>query len=273
MPRAKNLTETNLPELLQILRTRLPVIRHINARNTEICRPEQPREPLRLPVVRELAAIQLHEPDAERPRPGERLLFRELLLPRRLPKMMIKHCNFHLSTPLRQNPRMRFCRIWQPVRQHRCCSLKVLHQQDFQTYIPHAAPFAAPFCCFDRLPPFLPLSYPPSAGLPTLAQSSFFVIVEFSNDTAFYTIISSNDVAPDTNRSLYYVAIGAFRSLHYVAIHVFRSLNYVAIHAFCSLHYVAADALRPLNYLALYGVILYKAVRAKNASVHFIMNS
>ena len=154
---------------------------------------------------------------------------------------------------------MRFCRIWQPVRQHRCCSLKVLHQQDFQTYIPLAAPFAAPFCCFDRLPPFLPLSYPPSPGLPTLAQSSFFVSVEFSNDTAFYTIISSNDVAPDTNRSLYYVAIGAFRSLHYVAIHVF-----------CSLHYVAADALRSLYYVAFYGVILYKAVRVKNASAHFI---
>ena len=176
---------------------------------------------------------------------------------------------------------MRFCRIWQPVRQHRCCSLKVLHQQDFQTYIPLAAPFAAPFCCFDRLPPFLPLSYPPSPGLPTLAQSSFFVSVEFSNDTAFYTIISSNDVAPDTNRSLYYVAIHVFRSLHYVAIHAFRSLHYVAIgafrslhyvaiHVFCSLHYVAADALRSLYYVAFYGVILYKAVRVKNASAHFI---
>ena len=36
-------------------------------------------------------------------------------------------------TPLRQNPRMRFCRMRQPVLQHRCCGLKVLHQQDFQT--------------------------------------------------------------------------------------------------------------------------------------------
>ena len=42
----------------------------------------------------------------------------------------------HLYTPLRQNPRMRFCRMRQPVRQHRCCSLKVLHQQNFQTYTP-----------------------------------------------------------------------------------------------------------------------------------------
>ncbi len=40
----------------------------------------------------------------------------------------------HFYTSLRQNPRMRFCRMRQPVRQHRCCRLKVLHQQDFQTY-------------------------------------------------------------------------------------------------------------------------------------------
>ena len=44
--------------------------------------------------------------------------------------------NIHIYTPLRQNPRMRFCRMRQPVLQHRCCGLKVLHQQDFQTYYP-----------------------------------------------------------------------------------------------------------------------------------------
>ena len=42
--------------------------------------------------------------------------------------------DFQTYTPLRQNPRMRFCRMRQPVRQHRCCCLKVLHQQDFQTF-------------------------------------------------------------------------------------------------------------------------------------------
>ena len=45
-------------------------------------------------------------------------------------------CDFHPHTPLRQNPRMRFCRTRQPVRQHRCCCLKALHQQNFQTYTP-----------------------------------------------------------------------------------------------------------------------------------------
>ena len=40
----------------------------------------------------------------------------------------------HTYTSLRQNPRMRFCRMRQPELQHRCCGLKVLHQQDFQTY-------------------------------------------------------------------------------------------------------------------------------------------
>ena len=39
-----------------------------------------------------------------------------------------------LPTSLRQNPRMRFCRMRHPVRQHRQCSLKVLHQQDFRTF-------------------------------------------------------------------------------------------------------------------------------------------
>ncbi len=42
--------------------------------------------------------------------------------------------DFQTYSSLRQNPRMRFCRLRQPVLQHRCCSLKVLHQQDFQTY-------------------------------------------------------------------------------------------------------------------------------------------
>ena len=44
--------------------------------------------------------------------------------------------DFQTFTPLRQNPRMRFCRMRQPVLQHRCCGLKVLHQQDFQTFTP-----------------------------------------------------------------------------------------------------------------------------------------
>ena len=36
--------------------------------------------------------------------------------------------------PLRQNPRRRFCRMRQPVHQHRCCRLKVTYQCHFQTY-------------------------------------------------------------------------------------------------------------------------------------------
>ena len=40
---------------------------------------------------------------------------------------------FQTYTSLRQNPRRRFCRMWQPVRQHRCCCLKVTYQCHFQT--------------------------------------------------------------------------------------------------------------------------------------------
>ena len=38
----------------------------------------------------------------------------------------LEFCKIHMG-------RMRFCRMRQPVLQHRCCGLKVLHQQDFQT--------------------------------------------------------------------------------------------------------------------------------------------
>ena len=50
----------------------------------------------------------------------------------------------HFYTSLRQNPQRRFYRMQQPVRQHRCCNLKVAYQCYFQT------PATASDTCLNR---------------------------------------------------------------------------------------------------------------------------
>ena len=97
---------------------------------------------------------------------GSRRLLRDL-------KLCGAADNLHIFSPLRQNPRMRFCRMRQPVRQHRCCCLKAAYRRRFQACSPCRAFAAAageiPEWAFSRigtLVPSAPMSLTETSSLP-----------------------------------------------------------------------------------------------------------